>query len=41
VHADPELVEQAVEVLLDPALEPIVEMVLTGHEGVYEARAVD
>jgi predicted AlkP superfamily pyrophosphatase or phosphodiesterase len=41
MRADPELVEQAVEVLLDPALEPIVELVLTTHDGVYEARSVD
>lgn len=36
-----ELVEQAVEVLLDPALESIVEMVLFRDDGGYEARAVD
>lgn len=38
---DPELVERAVDTLLDPALAPIVELVLTHREGVYEARSVD
>lgn len=45
---DPELIGRAVEALLDPALEPIVELVLTrepngGGTGpwLYEARAVD
>ncbi len=38
---DPGLVEVAAEALLDPALEPIVEMVLTADEHGYEARAVD
>lgn len=38
---DPELVSRAVDVLLDPALDDIVELVLTHHDGVYEARAVD
>ena len=41
MRAEPELVHQAVEALLDPALEPIVEMLFTHHDGVYEARAVD
>lgn len=36
-----ELVEQAAEVLLDPALEAIVEMVLFRDDSGYEARAVD
>lgn len=36
-----ELVERAVEVLVDPALDDIVEMVLRPVDGAYEARAVD
>lgn len=39
--ADRELVETAVKALLDPVLEPIVEMVITADEDGYEARAVD
>ncbi|MBI2168355.1 MAG: alkaline phosphatase family protein [Actinobacteria bacterium] len=38
---DPDLIARTVAALLDPALEPIVEMVITHSEGVYEARAVD
>ncbi len=38
---DPALVEVAVEALLDAALEPIVEMVITADEDGYEARAAD
>ncbi len=38
---DPNLVDVAVEALLDPALEPIVEMVITADDQGYEARAVD
>jgi phosphonoacetate hydrolase len=40
---DPALVERAVGALLDPALEPIVDMVVTAGpgSGEYEARAVD
>jgi phosphonoacetate hydrolase len=36
-----EQVERARRVLLDPALEPIVEMVLLHRDGAYEAHAVD
>ncbi len=38
---DPDLVDTAVEALLDPVLEPIVEMVITADGDGYEARAVD
>ena len=38
---DPDLIAAATATLLDVALEPIVEMVLTHHDGVYEARAID
>ena len=38
---DPALVEVAATALLDPVLEPIVEMVITADEAGYEARAVD
>jgi predicted AlkP superfamily pyrophosphatase or phosphodiesterase len=34
-------IDDALRVLLDPALEPIVELVLTQREGVLEAHAVD
>jgi len=33
--------DRALDVLLDPALEPIVDMVLTHRDGVYEARSAD
>jgi phosphonoacetate hydrolase len=38
---DPELVERAVAALLDPALEPIVDLVATTADGAYDVRAVD
>ncbi len=38
---DQDLVDIAVNALLDPALEPIVEMVITADEEAYEARTVD
>ncbi|MBI2708977.1 MAG: alkaline phosphatase family protein [Actinobacteria bacterium] len=38
---DASLVEIAAEALLDPALEPIVDLVVTADETGYEARAVD
>ena len=38
---DPALVDTAVTALLDPALEPIVEMVITAEKEAYEARTVD
>ncbi|CAN5571771.1 hypothetical protein BH10ACT1_BH10ACT1_43450 [soil metagenome] len=38
---DPALVDIAAAALLDPVLEPIVEMVITADEQGYEARAVD
>jgi phosphonoacetate hydrolase len=39
--ADPASVGQVVDALLDPALEPIVELVLTADDDAYEARAID
>lgn len=39
--AQPEHVDAVVEVLLDAALEPIVDLVVTADEHGYEARAVD
>ena len=38
---DPAHVATVVDALLDPALEPIVEMVITAGEGTYEARTLD
>lgn len=38
---DPELVDGALRALLDPVLEPIVELVLAGGDGTYEAHSVD
>jgi hypothetical protein len=38
---DPALVEVAATALLDPVLEPIVDMIFTADESGYEARAVD
>jgi predicted AlkP superfamily pyrophosphatase or phosphodiesterase len=40
-RANPDLIERAVRALLDPALEPLVEMVLTWRDGCAEAHAVD
>src|SRR3954454_8552364 len=39
--ADPQHVETVVEALLDPVLEPIVDLVITADADAYEARAVD
>lgn len=41
IVGDPAHVEAVVDALLDPALEPIVDLVLTADEGGYQARSVD
>jgi phosphonoacetate hydrolase len=41
VAPDPALVERAAAALTDPALDPIVEFVVTADDGGYEVRAVD
>ncbi len=40
-QSDPALVEIAVQALLDPVLEPIVEMVITADDTGFDARTVD
>jgi phosphonoacetate hydrolase len=41
MSADPERVGRVADALLDPALEPIVDMVITTDDGGYDVRAVD
>ncbi len=40
-RARPELITRAVDALLDPALEAVVELVLTARDGACEAHAID